>query len=115
MTLALPSLPCPLARRLAPGGRPGGWPEPGALPDADPSQPPIELGTAVRVSLSGGWAVTGMTEEGVVIEIVPPGGWPRSDRVLPARCTRSSVARYVVQCWSCRVLRSAAEMVVVCR
>jgi hypothetical protein len=58
-----------------------------------------------------------MTEEGVVIEVVPAWCGVRSARVIYPRTTgssRSLVARYVVQCWTCRVLRRAAEMVLVC-
>ena len=108
---------------------PGRLPEPALWPPLDsPSLPPvlieaglppfgappcIDLGTAVRVSLSGGWAKAAMLEEGVVIEVVPPGCGADSARVMPPRSTRSSVCRYVVQCWDCRVLRRAAELVVV--
>jgi hypothetical protein len=83
--------------------------EPGG---AEVAAPPlqIDLGTAVRVSLFGGWAERGLKEEGVVIEVVPPGCCPTSERVIPARWARSSVASYVVQCWACRVLRREFEL-----
>lgn len=73
----------------------------------------IEIGTAVRVSLAGGWAERDMTEEGLVIEVVPAGCCPHAARVRPARSSRSSVTRYVIQCDDCRVLRRAYEMRVV--
>ena len=102
-----------------PWPRPREWRSPGLpAPRVEPANDltdggGIDLGTAVRVSLSGGWAKAGMTEEGVVIEVVRPGCGPRAARVVPPRSTRSSVCRYVVQCWDRRVLRRAAEMVVV--
>jgi hypothetical protein len=75
----------------------------------------IDLGTCVLVSLSGGWARAGMTEEGVVIEVVPPGCGMRSARVLlrHTASSRSRVARFVIQCWTCRVLRRGQELLVV--
>jgi hypothetical protein len=80
-----------------------------------------DLGTAVRVSLSGGWATEhakegGMTEEGIVIEAVPPGAFAQSARVVlhPSASPRSKAARYVVQCNTRRVLRRGAEKVVMC-
>ncbi len=76
----------------------------------------IDLGTAVRTSPAGGRAPGGMTEEGVVIEVVPPGARVRSARVVYSRsacATRSTVVRYVVQCWDRRVLRWTAELLVV--
>ena len=103
-----------LSRRPVPGARPGLWP-----PLPIPWTPAggiglgIALGSAVRVSLYGGWARAGMTEEGVVIEVVPPRCSPRSARVEPGRPARSPACRYVVQCWTCRVLRRAAEIVLV--
>ncbi|MGD0109218.1 MAG: hypothetical protein ABSC06_35050 [Rhodopila sp.] len=100
-------------------------PEPPAAPDA-PLTPEaflranavplgVDLGTCVLVSLSGGWARAGMIEEGVVIEVVPPGCGMRSARVLlrHTASSRSRVSRYVVQCWTCRVLRRAQELLVV--
>ena len=42
----------------------------------------IDLGTAVLTSLAGGRSRAGMTEEGVVIEVVPPGRPVRSLRVI---------------------------------
>ncbi|MGD0107293.1 MAG: hypothetical protein ABSC06_25125 [Rhodopila sp.] len=76
----------------------------------------IDLGTCVRVSLSGGWARAGMTEEGVVIEVVPPGCGMRSARVRlrHTASSRSRVVRFVIQCWTCRVLRRAQELEVIC-
>jgi hypothetical protein len=76
----------------------------------------IDLGTAVLTSLAGGRSRPGMTEEGVVIEVVPPGGQVRSPRVIYSRsgcASRSTVVRYVVQCWTCRVIRWTAELLVI--
>jgi len=75
----------------------------------------IDLGTAVLTSLAGGRSRAGMTEEGVVIEVVPPGRPVRSLRVIysGSAASRSAVVRYVVQCWTCRVLRWSAELLVV--
>jgi hypothetical protein len=76
----------------------------------------IDLGTAVRTSLAGGRAPGGMNEEGVVIEVVPPGCPVRSARVVYSRstcATRSTVVRYVIQCWDRRVLRWTAELRVI--
>ena len=75
----------------------------------------IDLGTAVLTSLAGGRSRAGMSEEGVVIEVVPPGAPVRSARVVYSRSasTRSTVVRYVVQCWTCRVIRWTAELLVI--
>lgn len=76
----------------------------------------ISLGTAVRLSLASGRARSGLTEEGVVIEVVPPGARVRSARVacpLWSYPSRSTAAGYVVQCWDRRVLRQAREMRIV--
>lgn len=78
----------------------------------------IDLGTAVRTSLAGGRAPGGMKEEGVVIEVVPPGAPVRSNRVVYSRsacATRSTVVRFVIQLWDRRVLRWTAELLVVSR
>lgn len=78
----------------------------------------IDLGTSVLTSPSGGRSRKDMTEEGVVIEVVPPGGQVRSARVVYPRtacAARSAVVRYVVQCWTRRVLRWAAELQVISR
>jgi hypothetical protein len=69
----------------------------------------IGLGSCVRVSLSGGWALADLTREGVIIEVVPPGRPVRSAAVAPPRATRSSVTRYVVQCRGSRVVRPAGR------
>ncbi len=119
MTLAL-------ARHAEGGRRPGRLPlrsvsAPGvgaaALTGAATGPAVADLGSCVLVSLAGGWARAGMTEEGVVIEVVRAGRGARSADVLYPRTTgssRSSVDRYVVQCRNCWVLRRAAEMIVVC-
>jgi hypothetical protein len=78
-----------------------------------------DLGTGVRVSLSGGWVgltLEGMTEEGVVIEVVLPGAAVRSARVVlqPSATPRPNWTRYVVQCHTCRLLRRRGQMVVAC-
>lgn len=73
----------------------------------------IDLGTCVRVSLSGGHSRLRMHEEGVVIEVVPPDGKVRSARVAYLKTPKSTEPRYVVQCWSRRVLRNAADLLVV--
>ncbi len=70
----------------------------------------IDLGTAVLTSLAGGRSRAGMGEEGIVIEVVPPGCPVRSARVV---YPRSAVVRYVVQCWTCRVIRWTAELLVI--
>jgi len=78
----------------------------------------IDLGTAVLTSLAGGRSRAGMNEEGVVIEVVPPGERARADRVICRRnclASRSTATRYVVQCWDCRVLRFGAELQVISR
>lgn len=80
---------------------------------ANTPPPGIDIGTAVRTSLAGGRAPGGMNEEGVVIEVVPPGAPVRSTRVVYSRSARSAVVRYVVQCWDRRVLRWRAELLVV--
>ncbi len=108
-----------LSRRPVPGARPGLWPPlPAPWTPAGGTGLGIALGSAVRVSLYGGWAqadATGasMTEEGVVIEVVSPGCSPRSARVEPGRPARSPACRYVVQCWTCRVLRRSADIILV--
>jgi hypothetical protein len=73
----------------------------------------IDLGTAVRVSLSGSHRTSLMCEEGVVIEVVEPATDVRAARVFHHPERLSVERRYVVQCWSRRVLRHAAHMVVV--
>lgn len=104
----------PAARWSAPSG-----PRPLSLEEfLKANTPPagIDLGTAVLTSLAGGRSRTGMTEEGVVIEVVPPGGQARSARVNYSRsgcASRSTVVRYVVQCWTCRVIRWTAELHVI--
>ena len=78
----------------------------------------IDLGTAVLTSPAGGRSRAGLTEEGVVIEVVPPGAPVRSARVVYPRsacASRSAVVRYVVQCWTCRVIRWTAELLVISR
>jgi hypothetical protein len=72
----------------------------------------IDLGTCVRFSTLDGTPVTLDGEEGVVIEVVPPGEKPRTRRVWPRRLSRKR-ERFVVQWDDGRVLRRAAEMVVV--
>lgn len=79
--------------------------------NAKPTTP--DLGTCVLVSLAGGRARALMREEGVVIEVVPPGCAALSARIVAPRSVRSSVVRYVVQCWELRLLRRAVELVVV--
>ena len=77
----------------------------------------IDLGSCVLVSLLGDWNRSDCTEEGVVIEVVPPGGFVRSARVVdhhPGKHSRSVVTRYVVQCWTRRVIRRAVELELVC-
>jgi hypothetical protein len=78
-----------------------------------PAPAAIDHGTAVRLSLTGSRSRRRMLEEGVVIEVVPPWALARSERVVPASPVRSSVVRYVVQCWGCRLIRRASELVVV--
>lgn len=75
-----------------------------------------DLGTCVKFSRFGGEAAYWMGEEGVVIETVPPKGLIRSTGVrYLARQRRlgSTVRRYVVQSADERVVRRAAEFVVV--
>jgi hypothetical protein len=81
------------------------------LPNA--VQGEIGLGTCVRLSLSGGRSVAQMTEEGVVIEVVEPGTGVTSARVAFLRTETTGEPRYVIQCWSRRVLRHASGLVVV--
>jgi hypothetical protein len=100
MSAALASLPVTVAYR----------------PDLDARPATIDRGTAVRLCLAGGWSKAGMTEEGVVIEVVPPGERVRSARVEyrpRQRSSGSSVHLYVAQCWEHRVVRHARELVVV--
>lgn len=76
----------------------------------------IGLGTCVLVSPFGGRTRAQMREEGVVTEIVARGEPVRTRDILYASRllgSRSSVCRYVVQCANFRVVRRAAEMVVV--
>lgn len=83
---------------------------------SDPHPDEIGPGTCVRVSPFGGRSTAGMTEEGVVLEIVPPGEPVLTSGVLYAARligSRSSVTRYVVQCENYRVVRRAAEILVV--
>jgi hypothetical protein len=54
-----------------------------------------------------------MTEEGIVIEVVPPDMPVRSARVAFIRRPLWWEPRYVVQTWWLRVLRGADRMVVV--
>lgn len=75
-----------------------------------PRPPGVTLGTCVRVALPHPDSRHGMPHEGVVIEVVPAGARPLSVRVELRQ--PAPVARYVVQTWHCRVLRSAAQMVV---
>lgn len=78
----------------------------------------IDLGSCVLVSRLGGRSRGDRTEEGVVIELVQPGGGVLSARVVDLHTDKrsgSTVTRYVVQCWTRRVLRRAAEMELVCR
>jgi hypothetical protein len=87
-----------------------------AFQRADATPATIDLGTCVRLCPFGGRAARSMTEEGVVIEVVPPWQPVRSARVIfpPSRMSsRSKVPRYVVQCWERRVVRRAAELLVV--
>ncbi len=53
-----------------------------------------------------------MTEEGVVIELVQPDTEVQSARVAFVRVPVSEEQRYVIQCWSRRVLRQASSMIV---
>jgi hypothetical protein len=82
-----------------------------SAPLAHPGE--IGLGTCVRLSLSGGRSVAQMTEEGVVIEVVEPGTGVTSARVAFRRTQAAGEPRYVIQCWSRRVLRDASGLVVV--
>jgi hypothetical protein len=77
-----------------------------------PDDPPAEigLGSAVRFSIGGGRSDEGMTNEGVVIEVVPRWTRVRTRRVAPYRPARSSVTRYVIQAWDCRVIRYAGQL-----
>jgi hypothetical protein len=82
----------------------------------EPAPDAIGLGTAVRISPFGGRSKAGMTEEGVVIELVWRGEPVRTAGILYAsrlKGSRSSVTRYVVQCANYRVVRRATELVVV--
>ena len=69
----------------------------------------------MRVARDGRRATYAMREEGVVVEVVPPGSLPRSLRVtrLAVAKRRSPATGYVVQCSTCRVLRQADKLVVV--
>lgn len=78
-----------------------------------PQTEEIDLGTCVRVSLSGGHSRLRMHEEGVVIEVVPPDSEVQSARVAYLKTPKSTERRYVIQCWSRRVLRNAADLLVV--
>jgi hypothetical protein len=69
----------------------------------------IDLGTCVLVSLFHG---PRLRQEGVVIEVVAPGAIIRSERVYDRREVRQEL-RFVVQCWTRRVVRYADEMAVV--
>jgi hypothetical protein len=73
----------------------------------------IGLGACVRVSLTGSHSRLQMAEEGVVIEVVAPDTEVRSTRVAFLRTLVAPEPRYVIQCWSRRVLRSADTLVVV--
>lgn len=84
-----------------------------ALPSPVAQQGEIDLGTCVRVSLSGGRSRYQMTEEGVVIEVVEPDTAVRSARVAFLQTPIAEERRYVIQCWSRRVLRHASGMIVV--
>lgn len=82
----------------------------------EPTPDAISLGTAVRVSPLNSRTKAGMCEEGVVIEIVWRGMPVRTSGILYAarlQGSRSTVTRYVVQCEHYRVVRRAAELVVV--
>ncbi len=81
--------------------------------EPDASDLPISLGTCVRVSLSGAHSRRRMLEEGVVIEVVPPDTEVRSARVVRLRVPIADEPRYVIQCWSRRVLRHASDLLVV--
>lgn len=81
-----------------------------------PTPEEISLGTVVKVSPCGGRSKWQMAEEGVVIEIVWRGMPVRTSGILYAarlQGSRSTVTRYVVQCTNYRVVRRAAELVVV--
>ena len=68
----------------------------------------------MRVSLDGLRSWSAMRDEGVLIEVVPPGAWPRSARVEPlVGRRRPHAVSYIVQCWDRRVSRQAADLVVV--
>ena len=82
-----------------------------SAPLAHPGE--IGLGTCVRLSLCGGRSLHQMTEEGVVIEVVEPGTGVTSARVAFRRTETTGEPRYVIQCWSRRVLRHASGLVVV--
>jgi hypothetical protein len=72
---------------------------------------PIAVGAAVLVALQPATGRPRMTEEGVVIQIVAAGA--RSSVRGFGETGRSSVTRYVVQCWDRRVLRAASGLRVV--
>jgi hypothetical protein len=83
---------------------------------AHPAPDEISLGSAVCVSPFGGRSKAGMIQEGVVIEIIWKGEPVRTTGILYAarlQGSRSTVTRYVVQCEHYRVVRRAAELVVV--
>jgi hypothetical protein len=100
-----------MSAALAPPPRPDTY-----RPELDAHPAKAGRGTAVRLCLFGGWSKRCMTEEGVVIEVVPPGERVRSARVeyrTRQRSSGSSVHLYVVQLWERRVIRPAREFVVV--
>lgn len=114
----------PAFARAADGGRRPGRPWPArprayrpapdeAPPDPDGTQAEITLGACVRVSLSGARARSQMVEEGVVIEVVAPDAEVQSARVVRLVTPIADEPRYVIQCWSRRVLRQASGLVVV--
>jgi hypothetical protein len=81
-----------------------------------PAPDEISLGTVVKVSPCGGRSKWQMAEEGVVMEIIWKGEPVRTTGILYAarlQGSRSTVTRYVVQCEHYRVVRRAAELVVV--
>jgi hypothetical protein len=73
--------------------------------------PRIDLGTAVRISVSGRPG-TARTEEGVVIEVVPRHVVPRSVHLLADR-HRDHAERFVVQCDGHRAVLLIRELLVV--
>lgn len=99
-----------LAPRTDPRGRIPWSPE---IPLGRGETVALTVGACVRVSLSGGRTPWQMTEEGVVIEVVEADAAIRSARVAYIRAPLAGERRYVIQCWSRRVLRGPDRLVVV--